>query len=62
MKRTSEVAFEISIEAVLLSEGYTRVDAKGFDRERAIFFDEALAFIRATQFQRLVVNLVDFFL
>lgn len=49
MKRTSEVAFETAIEAVLLSEGYTRVDARGFDRERAIFPDEALAFIRATQ-------------
>ncbi|WP_048857326.1 type I restriction endonuclease subunit R [Paracidovorax citrulli] len=49
MKRTSEVAFETAIEAVLLSEGYTRVDVKGFDRERAIFLDEALAFIRATQ-------------
>jgi len=49
MKRTSEVAFETAIEAVLLSEGYTRVDARGFDRERAIFLDEALAFIRATQ-------------
>lgn len=49
MKRTSEAAFETAIEAVLLGEGYTRVDAKGFDRERAIFPDEALAFIRATQ-------------
>ena len=49
MKRTSEAAFETAIEAVLLGEGYTRVDANGFDRERAIFPDEALAFIRATQ-------------
>ncbi|MEZ0332118.1 MAG: type I restriction endonuclease subunit R [Methylophilaceae bacterium] len=49
MKRTSEAAFETAIETVLLGEGYTRVDAKGFDRERAIFPDEALAFIRATQ-------------
>ena len=37
MKQTSEAAFEIAIEAVLLGQGYTRVDAKGFDRERAIF-------------------------
>jgi len=49
MKRTSEAAFETAIEAVLLSEGYTQVDAKSFDRERAIFPDEALAFICATQ-------------
>lgn len=49
MKSTSEAAFETAIEAVLLAEGYLRVDAKGFDRERAIFPDEALAFIRATQ-------------
>ncbi|HAT2611625.1 TPA: type I restriction endonuclease subunit R [Kluyvera intermedia] len=49
MKSTREAAFETAIEAVLLGEGYTRVDAKGFDRERAIFPDEALAFIRATQ-------------
>jgi type I restriction enzyme R subunit len=49
MKRTSETAFETAIEAVLLGDGYARVDAKGFDREQAIFPDEALAFIRATQ-------------
>lgn len=49
MKRTSEAAFETAIEAVLLGEGYTRFDANGFDRERAIFPDEALAFIRSTQ-------------
>ena len=49
MKRTSEAAFETAIEAVLLGDGYTRVDAKGFDRERAIFPEEALAFILATQ-------------
>lgn len=49
MKRTSEAAFEVAIEAVLLAEGYTPVSAKGFDRERAIFPDEALEFIRVTQ-------------
>lgn len=49
MKRTSEAAFETAIETVLLGDGYTRLDAKGFDRERAIFPEEALAFIRATQ-------------
>ena len=49
MKRTSEAAFETAIEAALLADGYTRLDSQGFDRERAIFPDEALAFIRATQ-------------
>jgi type I restriction enzyme, R subunit len=49
MKRTSEAAFETAIETVLLADGYTRVESQGFDRERAIFSDEALAFIRATQ-------------
>lgn len=49
MKRTSEAAFETAIEAVLLGDGYTRIEANGFDRERAIFPDEALAFIRSTQ-------------
>lgn len=49
MKRTSEAAFEVAIEAILLADGYKRVDAKNFDRERAIFPDEALAFIRVTQ-------------
>ncbi|WFF42001.1 type I restriction endonuclease subunit R [Salinicola endophyticus] len=49
MKRTSEAAFETAIEAVLLADGYNQIAALGFDRERAIFPDEALAFIRATQ-------------
>lgn len=52
MKSTSEAAFETAIEAVLLSDGYTRVEDKGFDRERAIFPEETLAFIRATQGQQ----------
>lgn len=49
MKPTSEAAFETAIESALLANGYARLDAKGFDRECAIFPDEALAFIRATQ-------------
>jgi len=49
MKRTSEAAFETAIESILLGEGYTRVDAKGFKREQAIFPGEALDFIRTTQ-------------
>ena len=49
MRRTSEAAFESAIEAVLLDEGYTRIDDMRFDRERAIFPEEVLAFIQATQ-------------
>ena len=48
-ERTSETAFETAIEAQLLGDGYQPVDGKGFDRERAIFPEEALAFIRTTQ-------------
>jgi type I restriction enzyme R subunit len=49
VKQLSDGAFEAAIEAVLLGKGYTRVEARGFDRERAIFPDEALAFIRTMQ-------------
>lgn len=48
-KQTSEWAFETAIEGVLLANGYGRVAASAFDRERAIFPAEALAFIQATQ-------------
>lgn len=51
MKATSEAAFETAIESVLLSNGFSRVNDKDFDRERAIFPEEALAFIRGTQDQ-----------
>lgn len=49
MKNTSEAAFETAIEAVLLDNGYGRVDGIGFNREQAIFPNEALSFIRSTQ-------------
>jgi type I restriction enzyme, R subunit len=49
MKATSEAAFETAIESVLLGAGYHRVDGRGFDRERALFPAEVLAFIQATQ-------------
>ena len=49
MKRTGEQAFETVIEAHLLADGYFSIDGDAFDRERAIFPDEALAFIRETQ-------------
>ena len=47
--RHSEAAFEIVIEAHLLANGYVPVAREGFDRERAIFPETVLAFIRATQ-------------
>ncbi|MEQ1934292.1 MAG: type I restriction endonuclease, partial [Fimbriimonadaceae bacterium] len=47
--RHSEAAFETIIEAHLLQNGYVSVDNEGFDRERAIFPDTVLAFIRETQ-------------
>ncbi len=47
--RHSEAAFETVIEAHLLANGYTPVAPEGFDRERAIFPETVLAFIRETQ-------------
>lgn len=44
-----EQAFESVIESHLLSNGYVSVDQNGFDRERAIFPETTLAFIRETQ-------------
>ena len=49
MKRTTEAAFETVIEAHLLRNGYVPIAGAGFDRERAIFPDTFLAFIRETQ-------------
>lgn len=48
-QRYSEGAFETVIEAQLLANGYASVDRDGFDRERAIFPDVVLTFIRETQ-------------
>ena len=47
--RHSESAFETLIEAHLLTNGYVSVPPEGFDRDRAIFPDTVLAFIRETQ-------------
>ena len=47
--RHSESAFETVIEAHLLRNGYVSVDREGFDRDRAIFPEVVLAFIRETQ-------------
>lgn len=49
MKPTSEAAFETAIEAALLANGYHTLTGQGFDRERALFPAEVLAFIRQTQ-------------
>jgi type I restriction enzyme R subunit len=47
--RLSEAAFETAIEAHLLKNGYVTVAKEGFDRERAIFPEIVLSFIRETQ-------------
>jgi type I restriction enzyme R subunit len=49
MTQTNEAAFETVIETHLLANGYVTVKRDGFDRERAIFSETVLAFIRATQ-------------
>ena len=48
-ERHSEAAFETVIEAQLLANGCVAVDQGSFDRERAIFPEPVLAFIRTTQ-------------
>ena len=45
----TEAAFETVIETHLLSHGFVSVAGQGFDRERAIFPETVLAFIRETQ-------------
>ena len=47
--RHSEAAFETVIEGHLLGNGYLPFAREGFDRERAIFPETVLAFIRETQ-------------
>ena len=47
--RHSEGAFETVIETHLLANGYVSIPGSGFDRQRAIFPDTVLAFIRETQ-------------
>jgi type I restriction enzyme R subunit len=49
MPETSEKSFETVIEAHLLANGYVAVDREGFHRERAMFPDVVLDFIRETQ-------------
>jgi type I restriction enzyme, R subunit len=45
----NEAAFETVIESHLLANGYVSIAQDGFDRERAIFPETVLAFIRETQ-------------
>ena len=47
--RYTEKAFETVIEQYLLANGYVTVGRDGFDRERAIFPESVLSFIRDTQ-------------
>lgn len=47
--RKTEAAFETVIEAELLESGYVHLPGERFDRERAIFTNEVLAFIEMTQ-------------
>lgn len=49
MAETSEKSFETVIESHLLANEYINVAPEGFDRERAIFPETVLAFIRKTQ-------------
>lgn len=48
-RRHSEAAFETVIEDHLLRNGYQSVSREAFDRERGIFPEAVLAFIRETQ-------------
>lgn len=45
----SEAAFETVIESHLLANGYASISPDGFDRDRAIFAETILSFIRETQ-------------
>ena len=49
MKHTGEQAFEAVIDAHLLANGYVSIAGNGFDRNRALFPETILAFIRETQ-------------
>ena len=47
--RHSEGAFETVIEATMLANGYVPEPATGFDRDKALFPETVLDFIRSTQ-------------
>ena len=44
-----EIAFEKSIEEVLLNTGYQSISSQSFDKEKAIFPEQIIAFIKETQ-------------
>ena len=48
-ERHREGAFETVIDDHLLTHGYVKVEPRGFDRDRAIFPEEVIDFIRETQ-------------
>jgi type I restriction enzyme, R subunit len=48
-RRHTEAAFETVIEAHLLDHGYSALSREGYDRDRAIFPETVLGFIRETQ-------------
>ena len=48
-KHHTEAAFESVIETHLINHGYISIPREGFDRDRAIFPETVLDFIRATQ-------------
>lgn len=47
--QTKEIAFEKSIEDVLLKTGYQALSSQLFDKEKAIFPEQIITFIKATQ-------------
>jgi len=47
--QTKEIAFEKSIEDVLLKTGYQALSSQSFDKEKAIFPEQIITFIKATQ-------------
>src|SRR5260370_8837745 len=49
MKTHTEAAFETALSATLLASGYVKVSADSFDRQRALFPQVVLDFIRETQ-------------
>ena len=49
MNKHKEIRFEEAIEADLLAKGYQAGDAKRYDAERALFPDDVIAFLQASQ-------------
>ena len=47
--QTKEIAFEKSIQNVLLKTGYQALSSQSFDKERAIFPEHIITFIKTTQ-------------